>query len=101
SNADTKARGPLFRLLLTLSPGFCLVEKGQDATTEGLSAQRDHSKLQAASRACLTAARWLPRLTRDSKGASCSRRDAVQFEPRAAARPPSQRIGGLAACEDC
>jgi hypothetical protein len=27
----------------------------------------------------------------------CSRRDAVQFEPPEAARPPGQRTGGLAA----
>jgi hypothetical protein len=29
----------------------------------------------------------------------CARHAAVQFEPPTAARPPSQRIGGLAACE--
>ena len=38
--------------------------------------------------------------TNDEVGRSeCSRRDAVQFEPPEAARPPGQRTGGLAACE--
>jgi hypothetical protein len=61
-----------------------------------LAAQHAHSKLQAASRACPDAARRLPRLTRSFGGSECSRRDAVQFEPPEAARPPAN---GSAACQ--
>src|SRR5436305_1903260 len=44
-----------------------------------LAAQRVHSKLQAASRACPTAARRPPRLTSASEEARCGHRAAVQF----------------------
>jgi hypothetical protein len=68
-----------------------------------LAAQRAHSKLQAASRACLTAARQPPRLTKDSEGARCGWRAAVQFGAAqlggSAAVTMFQRIGGLSACE--
>jgi hypothetical protein len=67
----------------------------------GLDRLNAHSKLQAASRVCPGAARRLPPTNAKSAGEQCSRRDAVQFEPPKAARPPSQRIGGLAACEGC
>ena len=55
------------------------------------------TELQAASHACGVAAGRVPRLTKDSKGATCTRHDAVQFEPPEAARPPGQQTGGLTA----
>src|SRR5229473_2646620 len=48
-------------------------------------------------RGCPTAAGLVPRLTKGSEGARCTRHDAVQFEPPEAARPPGQRTGGLTA----
>src|SRR5207248_11581740 len=62
------------------------------------SAQRAHSKLQAASHACLTAARRLPRLMKNSEGAMCSRRDAEQSgaaQGGFAAEPTDRRIVSL------
>src|SRR5437868_12880945 len=48
--------------------------------------------------ACLTAARQPPRLTKDSEGASCSRRDAEQFGAAhgcSAAEPTNRRLVSL------
>src|SRR5436309_255319 len=63
-----------------------------------LAAQHAHSKLQAASRACPTAARQPPRLNENSEGAMCGWRDAEQFGAAhggSAAEPTDRRLVSL------